>query len=168
MTLQIPYATLKANYSSSDPASDNYVSQADLFAQIGWDEFVGNPNYHNTCAIRVSLALVGAGYPLSAGSHRILAGPNKGKRIEVNMKTLANMLARPAWLGTPEKPAAPNPASAIRGRQGIIAFHGIPGYAGGGHIDLIDNTAASLRCASACYFDSREVWFWPLPQARIA
>lgn len=168
MTLQIPYATLRANFASAEPSAAGYVSMADLYAQIGWDAYITDPNYQNTCAVRLSLALTGAGYPLGYGSHRALAGPHKGKRLQVNMQRLADMLARPAWLGKPETLEAPNPASGIKGRQGIIAFHGIPGYTGGGHIDLIENSPESLRCASTCYFGSREVWFWPLQPARVS
>lgn len=168
MTLQIPYSTLRANYASSTPGHDGYVSQEVLYRQIGWEDFINNPNYQNTCAIRISLALIGAGFPLGTGSHRILAGPHKGKRVQVNMTRLANLLATPAWLGKPVTLDAPDPASGISGRQGIIAFHGIAGYAGGGHIDLIDNTAASLRCASHCYFGARETWFWPLANTRTS
>ena len=156
---------MRPHYSPSNRSNSGYLSQQDLFAEIGWDEFVGNPNYHNTCAIRVSLALAKAGRAVSPGSHRILKGPHQGKRLEVNMRRLASLLATPAWLGTPETLAGPRPANGVRGRPGIIAFHGIPGFSGGGHIDLI---AAAEGCASDCYFNSREVWFWPLPLSRPA
>lgn len=165
MTKNIPYDTLRANYAPSTPSHAGYVSLADLYRQIGWDEFISNPNYQNTCAIRVSLALVKSGYPLTAGSHRILSGPHKGKRVQVSMTKLADLLATPAWLGKPEILSAQNPASALRARRGIIAFHGIAGYAGGGHIDLIDNSADALNCASACYFGAKQVWFWPLARS---
>ncbi|MFS4437480.1 type VI secretion system amidase effector protein Tae4 [Paracoccaceae bacterium GXU_MW_L88] len=162
MTAQIDYSKLKANYASSYPAHPSYVSQKDLFESIGWDAYVGDTNYANTCAIRLSLALIKSGHTLSSGSHKVLDGPHKGARVEVRMSRLAEKLASNAWLGQPEILSAPNVASAVGARQGIIAFHGIPGYAGGGHIDLIDNDAASLRCASGCYFHADETWFWPL------
>jgi hypothetical protein len=162
MTVSLPYATLRANYSSSDRRSPAYLSQADLFREIGWDTFIGNPNYENTCAIRVSLALVKSGHEVRPGSHLILAGPHKGKRLQVSMTKLANLLAQPQWFGSYEVLVGATLGSGLRTRQGIIAFHGIPGYSGGGHIDLIDNHATSLTCASSCYFGAREVWFWPL------
>lgn len=168
MTKAIPYQTLRANYAPSTPSRDGYVSLSDLYTQIGWQDFITDPNYQNTCAIRISLALVKSGFPLSAGSHRILSGEHKGKRVQVNMSRLADLLATPAWLGQPEIVSAANPSTGIKARQGIIAFHGIAGYSGGGHIDLIDNETASLRCASACYFGARETWFWPLAKARVS
>ena len=32
----------------------------------------------------------------------------------------------------------------------------------GGHIDLIETIDAVQVCSSACYFSSKEIWFWPL------
>ncbi|MDO5528040.1 MAG: type VI secretion system amidase effector protein Tae4 [Paracoccus sp. (in: a-proteobacteria)] len=159
MSFDIPYATLKANYASSNTAQGNFVSQRDLFTEIGWEEFLGNPNYRNTCAIRLSLAIVKSGREVRLGSHRILKGPHQGKRVEVGMKRLAALLATPAWLGKPETLSARTPVNDLRGRRGIIAFHGIPGFSGGGHIDLIDPAEG---CASDCYFGAGELWFWPL------
>lgn len=163
MTLSIAYPTLKAVYPSSNPRSDKYVSQGDLFREIGWDDYIGNPNYENTCAIRVSLALVRAGVKISPKSHNILKGPHEGKGVEVNMARLARLLARPGYFGAYETLTDGTLATAREARQGIIAFHGIPGYVGGGHIDLIDNHETADRCASSCYFGSTEVWFWPMP-----
>lgn len=167
MAVILPYSTLRANYSPSTPSQPDYVSQADLYKEIGWDAFVGNPNYGNTCAVRMSLALLKSGHEVNPGSHRILAGAYKGKRLQVNMSKLADLLAEDRWFGRPETLSSPDVSAALAARRGIIAFHGIPGYAGGGHIDLIDTNSASLRCASACYFDADEVWFWPLSMAGV-
>lgn len=165
MSFNIPYATLRQNYSSSNVTRPDFVSRNDLFMEIGWEEFLDNPNYENTCAIRFSLALAKSGRPVGRGSHRILKGPHEGKRIEVNMRNLAYLLRTPEWLGNPEVLGAENPSNGIRGRQGIIAFHGIPRFPGSGHIDLVD---AASNCASDCYFTARENWFWPLPQQRTS
>lgn len=163
MSFNIPFATLRRNYSSSNIFHPSFMHRTDLFAEIGWEKFIDNDSYKNTCAIRLSLALAKSGRPINPGSHRILKGPHEGKRLEVNMRRLAETLRTPAWLGTPEVLNDPNPSNGLRGRQGIIAFHGIPRFPGNGHIDLVDNVGG---CASDCYFNSREVWFWPLPQQR--
>lgn len=162
MTIQIDYTLLKSNYAPSQPSRPGYISLADLYKSIGWDAYVNDPNYQNTCALRICLALIKSGFELSSGSHNILAGEHKGKRVEVRMSRLAEKLSRSEWLGKAEVLKAPNPANGIGARQGIIAFHGVAGYSGGGHIDLIDNDTSSLRCASACYFGANQVWFWPL------
>lgn len=165
MTLSITYNRLKAEYPSSNPRSATYISQGDLFREIGWDEFIDNPNYQNTCAIRVSLALVRIGVRIKPKSHNILKGDHAGKGVEVNMSRLAALLARPGYLGDYEILDGTTLGSALTARQGIIAFHGVPGYTGGGHIDLIDNHGTGDRCASACYFGSNEVWFWSVPNS---
>ncbi|MFV0491045.1 MAG: type VI secretion system amidase effector protein Tae4 [Pseudorhodobacter sp.] len=162
MSLSIAYDTLKSHYPSSNTRSAAYVSQGDLFREIGWEDFIGNPNYANTCAIRVSLALVRSGVTISPKSHNLLDGDHKGKGVEVNMARLARLLERPNYLGDYEVLSGDSLSTALETRQGIIAFHGIPGFSGGGHIDLIDNHSTADVCASSCYFGSNEVWFWPL------
>ncbi|MFV0334223.1 MAG: T6SS effector amidase Tae4 family protein [Tropicimonas sp.] len=166
MAINLPFATLHANYYSSRISAPNYVDQQTLYTEIGWEEFLGNPYYENTCATRVSLALLKSGHEVRPGSHRIQKGPYKGKRLQVSMKDLANILAQDHWFGAPEILNQPDPSAAVGARQGIIAFHRLPTYSGGGHIDLIDNSTASLVCASGCYFEAEETWFWPLSTAR--
>lgn len=165
MTLSIGYNTLRSNYPSSNLRSTAYVSQADLFREIGWDDFIGNSHYANTCAIRVSLALVRSGVTISPKSHSLLAGPHKGKGVQVNMSRLAELLARPNYFGAYETLTGGTISSARLSRQGVIAFHRIPGYLGGGHIDLIDNRTTADVCSSQCYFQAEEIWFWPLSPA---
>ncbi|SPZ47541.1 Uncharacterised protein [Agrobacterium tumefaciens] len=77
--MRVNFDTLYKNYPSSDPSHPNYLSQRDLFTEIGWDDFIGNPNYHNTCAIRVSIAFVKSGINIVPASHRIQKGPYAGK-----------------------------------------------------------------------------------------
>jgi hypothetical protein len=49
----------------------------------------------------------------------------------------------------------------MKNKRGVVLFWKIADY-GGGHIDLIETTDAAFVCNSACYFQSKEVWFWPL------
>lgn len=35
-------------------------------------------------------------------------------------------------------------------------------YYDGGHIDLIEEISSETICNSACYFESKEIWFWEL------
>lgn len=100
--MRVNFDTLYKNYPSSDPSHPNYLSQRDLFTEIGWDDFIGNPNYHNTCAIRVSIAFVKSGVNIVPASHRIQKGPYAGKGIEVNMRRLATLMKRTSYLGEPE------------------------------------------------------------------
>ncbi|MFV0386277.1 T6SS effector amidase Tae4 family protein [Paracoccus sp. (in: a-proteobacteria)] len=168
MTVQISYAQLRANFSSGTPSLPGYVSTADLFHEIGWDDFISNPSYQNTCAIRLCLALIKTGHPLSSGSHKILAGAYKGERVEVRMRTLAEKLAQPSWFGAPRVLEDRNVSNAIGSGQGVIAYFGLPGYSGGGHIDLIDGSAGALSCGTQCYNQADDVWFWPLQRGLVS
>jgi hypothetical protein len=160
--MNVTFDALYRNYPSSDPSRSNYVSQKDLFTQIGWEEYLGNPLYANTCALRVSLAFLGAGHSISPRSHNILKGVHQGKGVQVSMRRLADLLARPNYLGAYE---AYTPETAQRGigpRKGVVAFNKIPGFSGGGHIDLVLGAVDAAQCASGCYYRSETIWFWPL------
>lgn len=71
------------------------------FAEIGWEDLIPKPEYNNTCAIRVSLALIKCGFTLN-GRIAIKKGKYKGKLIEPGQAKLARMLAERQYLG-PQK-----------------------------------------------------------------
>jgi hypothetical protein len=116
----------------------------------------------NTCAIRLSEALVAARSELlakfkSSGKNVCPHGYVRGAQ------DLAAVLARGDVLGIRhqgfEKPEE-MPAS-LKGQRGIICFMNIPGFSGQGHIDLWDvSTTAS---PSSEYWDASPLWFWRLP-----
>ena len=166
--MNVTFDELYANYSSSDASRSNYVGQRDLFTQIGWEGYLGNSLYANTCALRVSLAFLGAGHSISPKSHNVLKGVHKGKGVQVSMRRLADLLARPGYLGQYE-PYTPETAQrGIGPRKGVVAFNNIPGFSGGGHIDLVLGSADATQCASGCYYRSETIWFWPLNAARVS
>lgn len=157
------FATLKSNYYSSNELQSNYVSGSDLYAEIGIDHenlIKQNPAYINTCATRVSLALLKSNVSF-VGRLPVKSGKFTGKKIEAGAKLLADQLKKPSLFGMPEiyKPA--NFQQKIKGRKGIVLFWKISGY-GGGHIDLIDSLTTNAVCSSGCYYQSKEIWFWPL------
>jgi Type VI secretion system (T6SS), amidase effector protein 4 len=137
----------------------------DLMRLIGWDDLVGNGNYANTCAIRVSIALIAGGMSIP-GRMRIKAGPHKGKLIEPGQAALSHMLAKRSMLGEPEKFFGNNEAhNGIGARSGVVSFWRLhPSWANDtqGHIDIVSPLNGYLRCAGSCYFDAAHVWFWPL------
>lgn len=162
MSISPPYSELRDAYPSNDVTQSGYISSDDLYRSIGWDDFMGDPNYANTCAVRVSLAFVRAGYRISPRSHRILKGDHSGEGVQVRMSSLASLLATERYLGNYEVLASRSLGAALATRQGVVAFHGIAGYSGGGHIDLITGSGSNSSCASSCYWGADEVWFWPL------
>jgi len=152
------FIKLRENY-----ASVAQVDQQTLFEEIGWSDLVGKDNFLNTCAIRVSLALIKCGVKVK-GRMAINKGPHKGALIEPGQARLANMLAGPAFFGAPEKFSQQGAPGGIGQRQGVVAFWRIPGYLGGagGHIDILLPSTGIKVCGSACYWRCGEVWFWAL------
>ena len=158
------YNTLKSNYYSSDYLSPSYLSAEDLYDEIGYDinQLINqNPAYANTCATRMSLAMIKSGVQFH-GRLKIKAGPYKGKSVETGAKLLADQLTHSSVFGYPSIFNTPNPPlPALNNRKGVIFFWKISGY-GGGHIDLIEASSSAQMCSSHCYFSCKEAWFWPL------
>jgi hypothetical protein len=143
----------------SYPRRRDYVRDA-LYDSLGWPDLKSNPAYHDTCAIRLSVALAGAGVAIP-GRLFIKAGPLKGKSVEPGQKALSIIL-KGEW-GAPE--VYKNEDGARRGiasRRGVVSFFRIDGSPQG-HIDLVEPSSNGFHeCATACYFSSLEIWFWPL------
>jgi hypothetical protein len=158
------YLDLKKYHYSSDYAHANYASSEDLYAEIGHEldtllkQDVG---YGNTCATRMSLALIKAGVTFG-GRLRVKAGKHKGRLIETGAKLLVDELMKPGVFGKPMLFADSGKAAlSLKGKQGVVFFWKIVGY-DGGHIDLIESATTDLLCHSHCYFKCKEVWFWNL------
>ena len=164
-----PFSVVFANYST--PSS---VTKQQLFQDIGFNQYVNNPAYNNTCAIRVSLALVKSGFYLVGGksSHFIQSGPHSGKRIEVLQHALVEVLRKPACLGQPDlefnTPGVnydinkQNALNIIGNKSGIISFYTWNTYQGG-HIDLVSPSSGGFACAGSCHWQTEKVIFWELP-----
>jgi len=157
------FMTLKANLYSSNKYNSNFMGGEELYKLIGYDiEELRKQNsgYINTCAVRMSLALIKSGVQFF-GRLKIKDGPYKGRMIEPGAKLLADQLAKPQLLGRPELFSHSNAVARLSGKKGIVLFWKITGY-GGGHIDLIETSITVQVCNSACYFSSKGIWFWPL------
>ncbi|RQR38252.1 hypothetical protein DIE04_24440 [Burkholderia sp. Bp8994] len=156
MCLKPHFSLLNSHY-----PDNRTVSREALYEELGWQDLVANPAYANTCAIRISLALVKSGMTLRGGLV-IQKGPHRGRRIEAGQARLANMLAEPAYFGKAEVFRRDDATTGIAARKGVVAFWNIPGYMNGrgGHIDLIDGARA--LCSSDCYWAASTVWFWSL------
>jgi hypothetical protein len=112
------------------------VHAEDLYRWIGYPpEYANDPRYANTCAIRMSLALVQCGVPISSGRMRVLAGECKGTMIEPGQRYLSNVLMR-LW-GAPEKfHNGPEAQKTIARRHGVISFF----HLWAGRIDKVRST----------------------------
>jgi len=106
------------------------------------------------------LALFKSGVSFS-GRLPVKSGTFKGRRIETGAKLMADQLKRPDVFGAPEIYDSSNFPTKVKGRKGVVFFWKMVDYQGG-HIDLIDSSSQYVVCSSACYFESKEIWFWPL------
>jgi hypothetical protein len=151
------YATVRVNFSST-----KVVTKEELYKEIGWEDLIDKSAWNNTCAVRMSLALVKSGLNIR-GNMRVNKGPYKGKSIETNQVRLAKLLKSQIYLGDPDKYSTVAEAEkGIGRRRGIVSFQRMSSYYGG-HIDLVcPDMYLALRCASNCYWDATEIWFWEL------
>lgn len=157
------FAHLKSKHYSSDRTSADFVDGTDLYDEVGQDFDKlqkQDPGYANTCATRMSLALLKAGVPF-AGRLKVKKGEHKGRAIEPGAKRLADQLSLKSALGKPEILSAKDALTRLEGRKGVVFFWKMAHYSGG-HIDLIEVNKAAATCHSACYMDSKEIWFWEL------
>lgn len=140
----------------------NAMTTSELYISLGWDDLIGRPEWANTCAVRMSLALIEAGVR-PAGRLQIKKGELEGHWIEPGQNKLSDWLL--------ENMSAPSVLSyddmqetsgrELFGKKGIISFMRIPSYAGG-HIDLLSPNNDYLTCSRSCYFNADEVRFWAL------
>lgn len=128
---------------------------------MGWSDIIDHPAYQDTCAIRMSIALLHAGVSIPDATMRVKTGPLSDRRIEPRQRQLSNSLKR-LW-GQPEVYDSEKAArDGIGKRTGIVSFFRISGGAGG-HIDLVHPGPYGLsECARSCFFVAWEIWFWPI------
>lgn len=109
--------------------------------------------YDNQCAIRMSIALMGAGFSFGGYTEpRCKHGHARGA------ESLAQFLSRAA---RPERLASATAEASVSGRTGVVFFRNLAGFRGGqgDHIDVWNGT----KTKTGAYFTScQEVWFWPL------
>lgn len=162
--MKVAFESIRSHYPDSVS-----VGREELMQWVGRPELIKDGNFENTCAIRMSMALLGAGFP-NPGTWPVNGGRFKGRAIETKQRRLSNWLVR--HLGQPEKYGSGTAAQkGIGARRGIISFFHLHGPADNqGHIDIVmmDRWNMYQRCGSnnddagGCYWTAMEVWFWPL------
>jgi hypothetical protein len=139
------------------------TTREQLFASLGWSSLVDEIQYHNTCAIRMSVACLKGGVRFSKGGLIVQDGPFKGQRIEPSQAKLSQMLVE-MW-GEPEKFDSNDSYDKMIGnRQGVASFFRIDGHSNQGHIDLVEPWDKWHACvmSTTCYFSSSSIWFWDM------
>lgn len=155
------YGTLKGNHYSSNQHSADFVDAEALYKEIGYnhsDLVKQNPGYINTCATRMSLALLKSGISFG-GRLKIKSGTFEGKSVEPGAKLLADKLLH--IFGRPQIYQPNEFLKSPTNKRGVVFFWKINNY-GGGHIDLIEISNTGALCHSNCFFSCKEVWFWAL------
>jgi hypothetical protein len=162
--MKVPFAKLRMHFPDTES-----VGLEELYHWIGYPENIKDANFANTCAIRLSLALLGAGFP-NPGIYPVKAGKYRGRMIETKQRKLSNFLVQ--QLGQPEKYKSGQEAQKkIGARSGIISFFQLHGPTDRqGHIAIVTvDRWGYFRCGNespesptGCYWDAVDTWFWPL------
>ncbi|EBH8906713.1 hypothetical protein OFY73_003971 [Salmonella enterica] len=136
------FSVLKSNHNSSSFESPDFVDSKDFYAGIGYDQGKLGAQFENTCAARMSVALIKSGVKFKGRLLPIKEGKWKGRSIETGAKFQTE----------------------LGNKKGVVFFWKIDGYNGGSgsHIDLIEPTSAGAVCHSHCYFTCKQIWFWEL------
>ncbi len=151
------YAAVNANYPRRSPMTKDV-----LYTSLGWSDLIAKEAYGDTCATRMSIALLHCHVPIN-GTLTIKEGVLKGKAVEPQQAKLSRTLKN-TW-GKPEVYKSRTTAEkGIAGRSGVASFFRInPGVSNGGHIDLITPGHHGFAvCAMSCYMNAGEIWFWEL------
>lgn len=116
------------------------LPKSDLFSALGgqWPQLKNNPNYNNTCAIRLSVALKMAGLPVPNQFKEAIDG--KGNPLILKVVTMSKFLESslgPQYWGMSKEPSVPLKMSHIPKISGIIVYHASWSDATG-HFDLWD------------------------------
>ncbi len=131
----------------------------------------GMPAFDNQCAIKMSVALIGATANLDA-CHKVKCWYGHTNHV-IRAQELADWLAEAAQLGSPTrytKGRATQPVfqqtvlSGVQGKNGIVFCQNFWGAGNqGDHIDVWNGTVMSGANANSDYFGrSGQVWFWEL------
>ncbi|MGR5485310.1 T6SS effector amidase Tae4 family protein [Vibrio alfacsensis] len=130
MTIQL--STLIANYPTQ--------SKAELYNELKgeWPSLINDENYTNTCAIRLSVALLKSGISIPNQYREAMTG--EGKNLIIKVQTMSNFLTdtlgAPFWGMSKQPGQTLNLANTVPG-PGILAYH-VKWANATGHFDIWD------------------------------
>jgi len=152
----VAFSALWSNHpSNGTPPNDSPCSSAS-----------GTPNFENQCAIRLGVALAGAGVSLS-GYTGAFCWHKHGKQHPLRVNDMQKWLSGSRVFGKPEVTRSAKTGQISNGpymgRTGIVMWVNFWGTNNqGDHIDLWDG--ARIAHGALDYFSrSEEVHFWPVP-----
>lgn len=152
------------------PAGPQMVDKATLFKSVlrgGFATLVTDPNYDNTCAIRLSVSLIRAG-ELIAASYGQMEGNLKdgdGRTVLVKVETMEKFLlakVSPNPWGMSKNPGTPFDFGILPNGKGILLYRA--NFSGAtGHVDLWNGVACAGDCPAPDAGAAYAVSFWRLP-----
>ena len=116
--MPISFAALKNAYPTAQ--------RSDLYRSLGgqWPDLIDDPNYQNTCAVRLSIALKAGGVSIPADLREAIDG--QGSPLVIKVRTMERLLTRllgqSDW-GMSKQPGVPVQASDLPPRSGIVVYH---------------------------------------------
>ena len=117
-------------------------------------------NYLNTCALRMSEALVKTDSSFrkafQASLHKKC--PHGYMRRPQDLAAVLKKVWGVRDLGWVGNAVGEAPAD-VQEKKGIVCYMNIPSYSGQGHIDLGDET----RAVGEAYWNAKTIWMWKLP-----
>jgi Type VI secretion system (T6SS), amidase effector protein 4 len=139
-------------------------SQADLFNSLGgtWPSLIGNPNYRNTCAIRLSVAFYNSGIPIPNNFKEAISGG--GDAIILKVKTMSDFVKSQfgdIYWGMSKKPGEAISPSVVPSKKGIIVYH-VAWSDASGHFDLWNRTTFIGAGRFADIADGFDIALWDL------
>jgi hypothetical protein len=137
-------------------------SQADLFNNVlggGWPALLNNPNYANTCTVRLSVTFSRSGLlvPVALGQQDGGLTDQNGNSIATRVPTgeqlVRNYFGDYFW-GISHNPGDPIDLSQLPSQRGILIYR-VNATDASGHIDLWDGSGCRFDChaqfAVSCY-----------------
>ena len=159
--MAVTYAEISGNYPTDE--------RTDLFNNVlggGFRDLVGNPNYENTCAMRISIAFnaTASKIPQSLGTEDGGHKDRNGNHILVTVKVLETFLKQTLgesnW-GMSKQPGTPFNFGDVPRRKGILMYHAAFSNATG-HADVWTGEGCTYNCPDPDLNESFAVQLWDL------
>lgn len=141
-------------------------TKGQLFHQLGggWPALIGNSSYDNTCAIRLSVALIGAGQPIPSdlaqldGGHKDAQGRDLIVRVPTAKRLLERLIGPSTW-GASKASGADIADGLIPAWTGVLLYL-VPNGDASGHVDLWDKEHCTIDCHNTFARASSSVELW--------
>jgi Type VI secretion system (T6SS), amidase effector protein 4 len=156
-SMSVSFSSLSASYPTE--------SKQDLYNALGgeWPGLVDSPNFQNTCCIRLSMAILGAGGSIPANYKEGLAGDGRPLIIKVvTMGKYVKDTFGDFYWGMSKNPGTTIDSGTVPGRSGIIVYH-VAWQNATGHFDLWTGSAFVGSGNFDDIHDGYDIALWTIP-----